>query len=671
MSYSGNPALAQDVQERILSTFRQTLDLAAAGSVQEATLGCDFILRMDPQFEAARTLLGRLEQATGPVVVDDLRRTIDGGGNGAGGAEPSADELFDDLDDLDLETSSALGTGDARQRAEEALARRDFAAVLALADQGAADPELTQLAKTAAARQEAAPYVQRFVESARQALQSGSRDEARGFYDKARSLDPSHPGVRELEDRLDSAAAAAPAPTEVFGGAPPASPGGGVFETSPPPAAGGGDRISTLLQEGQQAFDRSDHQGAIDAWSRIFLIDVDHEEAARRIENARRLKAEHERQIEELFHDASSRLDQGDREAARQGFERVLELQPDHLAAREQLDQLAAAAAAAAAPAAPAPAAAPSVFTPPPAARPPEPAELSQEILVPPEPGAVPAPAAEAPPAARAAAPRGPGRWFLLIGSLVLVVALVAAVFLYLNRERFFPNAQAPAAAPAAVDALDRAVALHDSGKVDRAIAVLRKLPADAPRYEEAQALISQWEAEVAGAEGESAAAAEAPAPAEAELFAELTLQARQAVAAGELLRAEELFERATELSSLSADDQALRDEVATRLEPLAHYIDLFREGEYEFALPDLWRLLDDQPDDSVVRRLVADSYYNLAVRDLQRGDAEGAVQKLEEVLEVTPGDAVAKRHLQLAETYRQREKDLLYRIYVKYLPMR
>ncbi len=56
MSYSGNPALSPDVQQRIRSTFEHTVGLAAAGSRQEALLGCDFVLRMDPQFEPARRL---------------------------------------------------------------------------------------------------------------------------------------------------------------------------------------------------------------------------------------------------------------------------------------------------------------------------------------------------------------------------------------------------------------------------------------------------------------------------------------------------------------------------------------------------------------------------------------------------------------------------------------
>ena len=70
-------------------------------------------------------------------------------------------------------------------------------------------------------------------------------------------------------------------------------------------------RISELLEEGQGAFDAGEYQSAIDSWSRVFLIDIDHSEANRRIEQARRVAAEAERQVEEVFHEALSHLDSG------------------------------------------------------------------------------------------------------------------------------------------------------------------------------------------------------------------------------------------------------------------------------------------------------------------------------------------------------------------------
>ena len=55
-------------------------------------------------------------------------------------------------------------------------------------------------------------------------------------------------------------------------------------------------------------------------------------------------------------------------------------------------------------------------------------------------------------------------------------------------------------------------------------------------------------------------------------------------------------------------------------------------------------------------------------MRDLQRADAVKAAEKFKEALNLAPNDAVLKRHMQFAQTYQERQKDLLYKIYVKYL---
>ena len=79
MNYPGNQAISPEVQQRIRSTFEQTLGLAEKGSRQEAILGCDFILQLDPQFLPAQTLQHRLEgSAEGGVEVDDLRAQMEG-----------------------------------------------------------------------------------------------------------------------------------------------------------------------------------------------------------------------------------------------------------------------------------------------------------------------------------------------------------------------------------------------------------------------------------------------------------------------------------------------------------------------------------------------------------------------------------------------------------------
>lgn len=712
MSYAGNSSLAPEVRERILSTFGQTLDLASKGSVQEAKLGCDFILRMDPDFEPARTLLGRLENAGGAVSVDDLRGSANGSAE-ISGEEPSADELFTDLDSIDLDDSLAEGAagvptaGSAAapslaKALEERLAQRDFAGVLELGKGAESSPEIARLLETAQARQEAVPYIQRFLEAARGAAGQGDLATARAHLEKALALDPSHPGVRELQEQIPGAPTALPdfdTPSQAIPDPTAAAPPGLASQQDEAQAAAAtgepGDRIGQLLAEGQRAFDAGDYQGAIDAWSRIFLIDVDHAEASERIEEARRLKAEGERQVEEVYHDALTRHEAGDLAGARAGFERVLQMQPSHLAAREQLHELERAGVDGAATGGPTsdPAGPPPMPSGPPPTAPaagvgdtsgdvldaplaaPDEGsgtawDLKQPILVPPEPGEEPAeqPARtpKAPPPERSGG--RPGRRFLLIGSVVLLVALAAVTFFYLNRDRFFPNAQETEAVVGG-DPIARATDLYEKGKADLALNLLRGVPAGTPRYEEAQALISQWEAAVEpDPEPEEPAG---PTPDELATRSDLLAAARDAYSAGHYLEAQDLFDEGAAIAPLVEPDVTLRQEIEDLLAPVAPYVQLFREGEYEYALPDLWRLREDSPDDVVINCLIVDSYYNLAVSDLQRNDAESAIEKFEEVLDLAPDDRVAARHLAFAETYSRRNKDLLYRIYVKYLPRR
>ncbi|HYX22697.1 MAG TPA: hypothetical protein VFC23_00985, partial [Thermoanaerobaculia bacterium] len=520
MNYSGNPSLSSDVRQRILSTFEQTLELARDGNRQEALLGCDFVLRMDPQFEPAHVLQERLRSSTGPVAVQDLQPA-------SSKAAVEVDDPFADLDSLSLDLPDVLpaslpgipGTPGAlgaelqslfeQRRFQELMARaqRDQATRVAIA----ADPELQRMAATAQERLEAEPYVLKFLGSARQALQSGQTAEVGRLLDKARALDPTHPGIAELEQARGASPVATPAIPTVF--LPP------PLQTSAMPtslASGGGDsesdrRIRELLDEGQAAFDAGDPQGAIDAWSRIFLIDIDHQEASRRIEAARKLKAESERQVEEIFHDGVSHLEAGDLGGARQAFERVLEIQPGYFAAREYLQQLDAGSVPRPRPAGSREAAEPLV--PAAMALPAGGRDLKEEILVPPEPLDQEKPErrpARKPPAAR----RDPGRarrLFLVVGGVVLLIALAAAWFVFQRKDQFFPNSQPEVTAtPAAPgDPIARAQQLHKTGKTDRALRGLRLIRPGDPRYGDAQKLIAQW----SGTSGTAAAPAPGTTP--------------------------------------------------------------------------------------------------------------------------------------------------------------
>jgi hypothetical protein len=279
-------------------------------------------------------------------------------------------------------------------------------------------------------------------------------------------------------------------------------------------------------------------------------------------------------------------------------------------------------------------------------------------------------------------------RLFLLVGGAVLLLAVAGAVYFFQNREQIFPNSkeETPAPTPSAKTASDpivRAERLYKAGRATTAIGQLKRIPANDPHYAKAQALIAQWSgAETGvGATGTAAAAAgatgapgepAAPLTPEAQARrAAFLVAARQAAAEQSSFKALLRLEQADALAKLDGDDAKLLADTRKKLEPLANEIDLFHQHEWERVLPQLWRLHGADPSNRDVTQLMVDCYYDLALRDLQRTDVEKAASSLKEAVNLQPTDELLKRHYVFAQTYQERPKDLLYRIYVKYLPYR
>lgn len=615
MSYPGDTNLSAAIQQRVLNTFAQSRELAIKGKTQEASLGCEFVLRLDPLFAPARELMENLES---------------GGSITATAGAPTAGAVAQADPDFDL-----------RGELESLLEIRDFRTLLKVAKDHAGriatDPVLAEMVTVAEQRLEAEPYLRSFIESAEKAQRQGRQDEALALLEKARSLDPSHPSLPPVAYKP-------------------------VHDES-------NDRIRELLAEGQRSLDRGDHQGAIDSWSRIFLIDIDHGEATRRIENARRLKAENERKIEEWFHEGVSLWEMGTTDKARDQFERVLGLDSSHSGARDYLERMDAGS--------PQDSYDPAgaglsddaeIFTPPAAAAARSSPQMAEEELPDLEElGAAPPrrrPASGAKPAPAAKASLLGSRRFLMVGGLVVALLGIAFAALYLKRDSFFPNSDAPADG-VAEDALAAATELHASGQTAMATARLKLLPTGHPQYAEAQTLIAQWEAPVQPDEPAG------PTPqdlARRDVLVELARQARQGQ---EYLRASTYYARAAQLAPLDEEDLLLQGEVDQRLAGLTTEIELFRQGDWDFVLPGLWKLHAANPQDRDVVRLMVDSYFNLGVRDLQRGDTAEATEKLRRALELDPEDGEVARLLQFAQVYGSRPPDLLHRIFIKYLRFR
>src|SRR5258706_2509979 len=130
MNYPGNPALGSDVQQRIVATFEQTLDLAIAGNRQEALLGCDFVLRMDSHFEPARRLQERINAHSGALSHEALADLMPGT---AAPAAPSSDDDLGFLPHLDDFDGAGGGLADfaaqdgLRDELEQLFAERRYA----------------------------------------------------------------------------------------------------------------------------------------------------------------------------------------------------------------------------------------------------------------------------------------------------------------------------------------------------------------------------------------------------------------------------------------------------------------------------------------------------------------------------------------------------------------
>jgi tetratricopeptide (TPR) repeat protein len=97
----------------------------------------------------------------------------------------------------------------------------------------------------------------------------------------------------------------------------------------------------------------------------------------------------------------------------------------------------------------------------------------------------------------------------------------------------------------------------------------------------------------------------------------------------------------------------------------------LFAERKFADAILNLQPLLEQDPENLAIQKLLVDAHFNNAAIALQDERITEGIRELDEVLKVNPDDEIAKRTRELALRYDGQPKDLLYKIYVKYLPLR
>jgi tetratricopeptide (TPR) repeat protein len=145
----------------------------------------------------------------------------------------------------------------------------------------------------------------------------------------------------------------------------------------------------------------------------------------------------------------------------------------------------------------------------------------------------------------------------------------------------------------------------------------------------------------------------------------------RAAYALHDYATAKAEFENAIRARPLPAEAKAEYDHAAEQVAKLDAAKSLFTEQKYSDAITNLQPLLAEDPQNANVRRMIVDAHFNLGARALQEERLPDAIREFDEVLKVTPNDELARRSRELAVRYTDEPKDLLYRIYVKYLPLR
>jgi len=186
MSYPGDPNLDQKIMQRILSAFGEAVRLYQEGNPEECRTILRSILEVDPSFAPGARLMQAVDDGS-PVDLGQLLGDV-----GAAGG-------------VDVEGALI--------QARQAFADRDYPRAQKLAAEILAElpgeEEARRLGDEAARRLRSAGDVEKYVASARQAMREGSVREVEAFLELARDLDPSHPGLAELEAELSGSSGGA------------------------------------------------------------------------------------------------------------------------------------------------------------------------------------------------------------------------------------------------------------------------------------------------------------------------------------------------------------------------------------------------------------------------------------------------------------------------------
>lgn len=99
-------------------------------------------------------------------------------------------------------------------------------------------------------------------------------------------------------------------------------------------------KVQQYIREGQAHFDQGHYQDAIDCWTRVFIVDENHQTAQALIEKAKEKLTQHQAQVEHYLTEGVALFNAGDTQKASLAFEKILAAFPGHREAQHYLSMI-------------------------------------------------------------------------------------------------------------------------------------------------------------------------------------------------------------------------------------------------------------------------------------------------------------------------------------------
>jgi tetratricopeptide (TPR) repeat protein len=250
------------------------------------------------------------------------------------------------------------------------------------------------------------------------------------------------------------------------------------------------------------------------------------------------------------------------------------------------------------------------------------------------------------------------------MGVIATIAAVVVAVALgWFVWSKYMAK---PAYDPTLTEAtMHQAQVLAKRGHYDEAIAKLQDVKPDDPQHDKALEMIADLQHKKA-----QSAEMVNGRPA-AQVYDESIAAGRAAYEAHDFDTAKKAFDTAARIKPLPPDVKPIYDAASEQSARLEGARALFADQKYQETIATLNPLLQADPQNQSIRRMLVGAHFNLGAAALQEERVPDAIREFDEVLKNDPNDTMAKRSKELAERYSGQPKDLLYKIYVKYLPLR